>query len=176
MKIQFGSGSHHFDGWLNTEIDTVDITKPLPFENNSVDLCYASHTVEHITAPDAFRFFKECHRILKPEGVMRICVPSIARVHAHMDNEYIQWAKDAGFADGTPQGAVEHLITNHGHLACWDEHTLVAAIWAAGFAPAHCELNESAHSELCGLERHGQVIGERNNWIESIIVEGWKTT
>jgi len=174
--IQFGCGSHHFQGWENYDAE-VDITKPLPFEDNSVDLAYASHVCEHVSAPDAFRFFKECHRILKSGGIMRICVPSIARVYELMDDAYVKWAKDAGFSDGTRRGAIEHLITNHGHLACWDEGTLRAAIWAAGFATAlNQELNKSETPELCGLERHGEVIGERNNWIESIVVEGWKTT
>jgi predicted SAM-dependent methyltransferase len=174
MKIQFGSGSHHFDGWLNTEIDTVDITKPLPFPDECADACFASHVVEHVTAPEAFRFFKECHRILKPNGVMRICVPSISRVREFMDQDYIGWVKAAGFGDGTPQGAVEHLITNHGHLTCWSEKVLAAAIWAAGFNVEHCELNQSKFDHLVGLERHGEVIGVRNNWIESIVCEGIK--
>jgi len=171
--IQFGCGSHHFEGWENYDAE-VDITKPLPFEDGTVDACYASHVCEHVSAPDAFRFFKECHRILKSGGIMRICVPSIARVYALMDDDYIKWTKEAGFADGTPQGAVEHLITNHGHLACWDSGTLSAAIWAAGFRVSCHDLNQSGTPELCGLERHGEVIGENNNWIESIVVEGFK--
>jgi SAM-dependent methyltransferase len=174
MRIQFGSGPLHFDGWLNTDIETVDITKPLLFEDNSVDLCFASHVVEHITAPDAFRFFKECHRILKPNGVMRICVPSISRVYTHVDDEYLKWTKDAGYSDGTPEGVIEALIVGHGHLSCWSEEVLAAAIFAAGFTPENCKLNESKKPDLVGLERHGQIIGERNNWIESIVVEGWK--
>ena len=57
-KIQFGSGGKDcfIDGWENYDID-IDIRKPLPFENNSVDFVMAEHLIEHVTQHDAYLFF-----------------------------------------------------------------------------------------------------------------------
>lgn len=180
MKIQFCSGGHQFNGWINTDISfegdkKVDITQPLPYADQSVDLIYCSHGVEHVTSPDALRFFKECYRILKPSGTMRICVPSIVRVFYHKTPEYIEFTKAAGFADGTKTGAVEHLITGHGHLSCWDEEILTIFFLIAGFPSYNRVLiQRSQNPELCNLEKHGEVIGEKNNEIESLIMEAYK--
>jgi predicted SAM-dependent methyltransferase len=53
LKVQFSCGKNKFDGWLNTDIcgdvdKIVDITKPLPFEDNSVDFLFQEHGLEHI--------------------------------------------------------------------------------------------------------------------------------
>jgi len=180
MKINFGAGGNQLRGWKNLDIQYegfgfIDISKPLPLPDESVTHCFSEHCVEHVTAPDGFRFFKECYRILKPGGMIRITVPSIESVFHTMTPEYIRWVKEAGFGDGTERGAIEHLITNHGHLACWSVGTLKAAIFAAGFEKVYdFAVGESAVQEFCNIEGHGKVIGENNNRIESICVEGSK--
>jgi hypothetical protein len=52
---------------------------------------------------------------------------------------------------------------------------LKTAIWCAGFhAVISQALNLSKHPELRNLDKHGEVIGEMNNFIESIVVEAVK--
>ena len=53
---------------------------PWPWANNSVDGIHASHVIEHF--PDQKRFINECHRILKPGGFLRLCVPHSSSVTA----------------------------------------------------------------------------------------------
>jgi len=180
VKIQFCSGSHRLGGWLNADIEfdgdeKVDITQPLPFADESADYVFCSHGVEHVTAPQAFRFFQECFRILKWGGIMRICVPSITRTLSFANQEYIDFVTKNGWGDGSIRGAVSHLITHHGHLACWHPADLSTAIWCAGFdTTREFEINKSDVQELCDIEKHGEVIGEKNNWIESIVIQGYK--
>lgn len=51
----------------------ADLENGLPFADGSVDVLYASHVMEHIKKfPDLMR---ECHRVLKPRGVLAIKVP-----------------------------------------------------------------------------------------------------
>ncbi len=50
----------------------------LPFEDNSVDYVYSSHLLEHLHRDDALQLLGEVHRILKPGGWVRICVPDLA--------------------------------------------------------------------------------------------------
>jgi SAM-dependent methyltransferase len=52
-----------------------DVTKKLKFRTSSVDFIYSSHLLEHLWRDDAIFFLKECFRILKKDGVIRICVP-----------------------------------------------------------------------------------------------------
>jgi len=52
-----------------------DIRKRLKFETDSVDYIYSSHLLEHLFKAEALLFLKECFRILKKEGKIRICLP-----------------------------------------------------------------------------------------------------
>lgn len=54
-----------------------DLTKTLSFDNNSVDCIYSSHTLEHLYLEQAKNLLKECFRILKPGGIVRIVVPDL---------------------------------------------------------------------------------------------------
>ncbi|WP_088241393.1 class I SAM-dependent methyltransferase [Calothrix rhizosoleniae] len=47
----------------------------LPFDNDSVDFIYSEHFFEHLFFDEALSLLRECHRILKPNGVIRTCVP-----------------------------------------------------------------------------------------------------
>ena len=76
-KVQFGSGLNIIPGWENTDFPAVDITKTLPYESNTIDRIFHEHVLEHIDEVDGFRFLKECFRVLKPAGIMRISIPSI---------------------------------------------------------------------------------------------------
>jgi len=54
-----------------------DLRRGLPFNDNSVDVIYHSHFLEHLYKEDAEKFLKECYRILKPGGLMRVVVPDL---------------------------------------------------------------------------------------------------
>ncbi len=56
-----------------------DLSKGIPFEDNSSDVAYHSHVLEHIDREIAPLFIKEIHRVLKPGGILRIAVPDMER-------------------------------------------------------------------------------------------------
>jgi len=65
---------------LPSSIIKHDLSKGIPFPNNSFDMAYHSHVLEHIdrdTAPD---FILECFRVLKPGGILRVAVPDLERL------------------------------------------------------------------------------------------------
>lgn len=76
-KIQFGSGINKLQGWINTDLHSVDVRKKLNYSNNEFDFIFHEHLIEHLDEVDGFNFLKECFRILKPNGVMRVSCPSI---------------------------------------------------------------------------------------------------
>lgn len=54
-----------------------DLRRGIPFANNTADVIYHSHFLEHLTKEDAEMFLRECHRVLKKGGLMRITVPDL---------------------------------------------------------------------------------------------------
>jgi len=82
--INLGCGAHSIDGWMNVDSrktgDNVivhDLHQGVPFEDNSIDVVYHSHVLEHFARSDATFFLRECYRVLKPGGVIRIVVPDL---------------------------------------------------------------------------------------------------
>lgn len=49
----------------------------LPFDNNYFDAIYADNTIEHSFSPH--RVLEECFRVLRPGGILAMCVPPDAR-------------------------------------------------------------------------------------------------
>jgi SAM-dependent methyltransferase len=76
---------------------------PYPLEDESVDAIYSSHFVEHLDGFERMKFFNECHRILKPNGKMKLTHPYYKSVRAVQDpthkwppiaeNSYFYWDK-----------------------------------------------------------------------------------
>jgi len=61
-------------------IDVVaDITKGLPFNNDSADIILLSNVLEHIPNPE--QLIKECWRVLRTSGFIVGVVPFLIKVH-----------------------------------------------------------------------------------------------
>lgn len=54
-----------------------DIRGILPYTNASVDYIYCSHVLEHFEKWETGKILKECRRVLKKGGVMRVVLPDI---------------------------------------------------------------------------------------------------
>jgi SAM-dependent methyltransferase len=63
-----------------------DLSRSLPFANESIDFFYSSHFFEHLFPADAVRLLKEMHGALKFGGIVRIAVPDLAIVVRLYDN------------------------------------------------------------------------------------------
>ena len=81
-KLHLGANKN-IKGFLNSQVTKnfpINITKKLPFDNNTFDLIFSTHVIEHIHRKQIEFFIKECFRILKPGGVNIICTPSIKKI------------------------------------------------------------------------------------------------
>lgn len=61
----------------NANITWADVTRHIPLPDNSAEVVYTSHMVEHLDRDDVTRFLKEAHRVLAPNGVIRVVVPDL---------------------------------------------------------------------------------------------------
>ena len=75
-KLHIGCGKHILTGWDNLDYPHIDARKHLNYSDNSIDYIFHEHMLEHLDEVDGFNFIKECYRILKPSGKMRISIPS----------------------------------------------------------------------------------------------------
>jgi len=184
-KVQFCCGPNKLDGWENYDRD-VDISKPLPFENDSIDFAFCEHGAEHISPLEGFRWLKECRRVLKPGGVVRVIVPDVVKIWQLADDDYFDfvdkqmdaWWKAAGSA--VPQHpcndktAFETILRCHGHKAAYTKELLFAFIAAAGLDVIPAHYGESIFPELNGVDQHFKLMGLERCKLESVVGEGIK--
>lgn len=83
-KLNLGCGLRKLDGWVNVDIAdadvTCDITLPLPFADESVDVVMAIHVLEHFYVWDAKTILDQWLRVLKPGGVLILELPCLDKI------------------------------------------------------------------------------------------------
>lgn len=164
-KIQLGCGSNRLAGWENYDME-VDITKKLPFNDNTISAILAEHVVEHITIHQAWNFFEDCYTILEKGGKMRIAVPSVSQIYENATQNYLEFIKKNGWGENTLKDAVKSIIFNHGHQTIWEKSSLIAILSSIGFT-----ILKNAPEEMKNTLNHSSVIGEDINRIETIIID-----
>jgi SAM-dependent methyltransferase len=196
LRLNIGCGTTAPDGWYNIDnsptiwlsripvasrllgttawprsVHRHDVLKGLPFADNSVDFIYSSHTFEHFTYSQSLALTKECLRVLKPEGILRLVVPDLEQI-----------ARDY-LADPAPMAShrfIERLLLGHTwrdllhpgahHSQMFDASSLTAMMQEAGFdAPQRSSFGASEIPDVIDVE-----LEERRN--ESLYIEARKST
>jgi len=88
MKLlNIGCGDRFDPEWTNLDIDSHaggvmahDARKGLPFPDGSFDAVYHSHVLEHFDAKNGAGLLRECHRVLRQGGIIRVAVPDLERI------------------------------------------------------------------------------------------------
>jgi predicted SAM-dependent methyltransferase len=60
-------------------IEYGDVTKGLPLPNDSVDVLYSSHMLEHLDQNEAVLFLREARRVLRSGGIIRLAIPDLRK-------------------------------------------------------------------------------------------------
>lgn len=106
LRIVIGSGGISDDGWLPTDIETLDILKDTDwqrlFKNYPIKAILAEHVWEHLGENEGVAAAENCYKYLQKNGYLRIAVPD----GYHPDPEYINNVK----AGGVGSGAKDHKI------------------------------------------------------------------
>lgn len=64
--------------WENVKL--VDIRKRLPYSDSSVDYIYCSHVLEHFSPKETGEILKDCKRVLKKKGILRVVLPDLDKI------------------------------------------------------------------------------------------------
>ena len=99
--LHLGCGPKYLAGFVNIDgnpwnkIDMwLDVRNGLPFPSNSVDSIYSTHMFEHFYSDELNRLLRECVRVLKEGGGMRVIVPSLESAIAAYSQARREWFDD----------------------------------------------------------------------------------
>lgn len=92
--LNLGGGGNCLEGCLTADIDAradvyVDITKSLPFPDNSVDSIFCEEAIEHVSRSAGEAMLGECFRILKTGGTIRVSTPDLDYFAARLNGDEI---------------------------------------------------------------------------------------
>lgn len=150
VKLNLGSFTHMFHGWRNLDrldlgdwargrrysFTQWDLSVGLPYDDGIADLIFMSHALEHFSYDEGVKLLRECRRVLKRGGLLRIAVPDGRRlidlyVAGNMRSLGPICAVDS---DGSDIQIFHELLYGGDHRATYDAEALLRAFKHAGFA------------------------------------------
>lgn len=160
--VHLGAGGHRLDGWINVDVVRegvdllADFVHSLPFRSASVDFVHSEDLLEHLEVSAGKELLRECHRVLKPGGVMRLLTPDlralIHKVYIDRDAAQLGWCNRELAAAGPCEALNMHLRMNGEHRFVYDEEHLTSVLRDIGFRVRRVRWNESRVPELRWLD------------------------
>ena len=190
-KLQIGSGANVLEGWLNTDLNprkktvSLDATKRFNFDDNTFDYVFMEHLIEHLTFEQGLVLLKECYRVLKFRGRIRISTPNLHFVislyekdRSSAQEKYIQWVMETVLPRIRVFSSVfviNNFFSCWGHKFLYDDETLTLLLAHCGFVKVkRYAVKESDDGNLRNIEVHGWSVGEEFNVLESMVLEAEK--
>lgn len=199
VKLNIGGGKGHpkLPGWTIVDLrDSADLrlniaSEALPFADNSVDVIFTSHTLEHI-APQSLPFvLDEFYRVIKPGGmrdvsggdaafvggIVRIAVPDIAsacRAYSEGNRKFFETSELTYREPDAPIGGLlaswfySTSTIGNGHCHCFDDGYLKWWLTRHRFTTAV----RSAYRKSMLPELRSDAFDRHPN--DSLFMEAWK--
>jgi predicted SAM-dependent methyltransferase len=94
INLACGGKLCHKTGWINADhspinkdIQKLNLLKPFPYPDNSFNVVYHAQFIEHLSLAKGLDFIRECFRVLKPNGIMRVVTPDLqGQVTVYLNN------------------------------------------------------------------------------------------
>jgi predicted SAM-dependent methyltransferase len=166
VQLELGSNNPRKD-WITIDVlggaDLIlDLTKPLPFPDGTVDKIYSSHLLEHFYYSDVIALLKECYRVLKNHGTFSVCVPDASiYISAYCNNLDIRsFCKyEPAFHYHSPIDFVNYIAYMDGHHKhMYDRENLTKMLKDIGFQTVklrdfdgELDLKERAYESIYAL-------------------------
>jgi len=136
-KLHIGCGNRYIPGFVHIDVrklshvdyvtsaDRIDM-----FDDNSADLIYSCHVLEHFGRKQTERVLKEWHRVLKVGGTLRLAVPDFGKlVEVYLET------KDLKLVLGSLVGRQDY--PENIHYMVFDYSYLSEVLTRVGFAHIH---------------------------------------
>lgn len=197
--LHLGCGSNILKGWLNTDLNAygsviyMDASTPFALKNCTLEYIFSEHMFEHLSYENGKMMLKECYRTLKSGGIIRLTMPTLdflIKLYNEPNNEihqkYARWSLQqfapqmyADFVRGREEIPMALIVNNFmhlwGHQMIYNFFLLRSMLENAGFINVkECQMRQSEHLYLKGLEHHSDVIPKWANELESMVVEAEK--
>lgn len=141
--INIGSGNFYHPCWFNLDKPNnfyekdqsknafinhdLNSSEALPFANDSIEVFYCSHVIEHLPINAVQKLFKEFYRCLKPKGYFRITCPDIELLYnAYKRGDLAIWPNPSPW--NTCQSSLELRFVEHFATLLVDPHANALAI------------------------------------------------
>jgi len=152
MKLHLGCGKRnfgpewiHIDGGNFEHLSYKNITDLSQFNNESVDLIYASHVIEYFDREEVIPLLQEWKRVLKKGGVLRLAVPNFSI----MCNLYIKGVYGNDRFLGSLYGKMKMNNNFIYHKTVYDEESLKEVLVSIGFSKTKLwNWRETDHSHI----------------------------
>jgi len=169
-KPHIDAGPNILDGWFNTDVELkgkgvyfLDVSRRFPIQDQTFGYILSEHLIEHFTYKDGLRVLKECCRVLKPGGTIRIATPDIDKIiklrtkeKSELQNRYIKWHMDHCLPEiGIYKDifAINNAFHGFGHRFLYDDETLQDSLTKTGYIHiTRCAPGESGDKNLCGID------------------------
>ena len=180
LKLNIGCGTSGIEGWVNIDNSPsillarlplgkrifrtpdwprsarrIDVRKRIPYPDSSVFCIYSSHTFEHFTYEESQAVARECFRVLKPGGVLRIVAPDLGIIV----RDYLADAADPlashRFVSRLLLTSSVRDVVHAGahHKQMFDARSLVHMLQGVGFlAPELSSFGSSRIAEIAEIE------------------------
>lgn len=170
-KLNIGSSIHLLDDWFNVDVQPfyrgqyyMDATARFPFPDASFDFIRSEHMIEHVPYLAGMHMLRECHRVMRPGGIIRIATPDLQKLtklyetplskeqRAYVDAVFRQWRGDY---QSSEVGVIINNIFEFDHRFIYDSGTLGEALRKAGFAAiVQSRPGYSHHAPFQGTDTH----------------------
>lgn len=183
-KLHLGAGSARLEGWLNTDVEPyrgvvpLDARRPFPLPDESFDVVFSEHMIEHLDYAYGASMLRESFRVLRPGGRIRVATPDLRRLVEILDDDseiarrYVDAVLEQLVQDAParlPVFAVNNILFAHAHRFLYDEPSLTLSLAQAGFVDIRrFDSGESGHELLRGVESHG---GGDLNVFDTLVLE-----
>ena len=86
-RLNIGCGRRFHPDWVNVDVQPTDpsvlahdVRRGIPFPDESFDLVYHSHLLEHLPQQEGRQLLRECCRVLARGGIIRVAVPDLEQI------------------------------------------------------------------------------------------------
>ena len=171
-KLVLGCGASVLKGWLNSDFEPagnevvyLNVTARFPFPDDVFDYVFTEHMIEHISYADGLHMLRECFRVMKPGGRIRISTPNLEFLldlhrsdKSPLQEEYIRVQAEKWRVNRQDTHVINYYVREWGHCFIYDEIGLKCAMEKAGFREIErCALHESQWPALANLENESRM-------------------